>query len=67
MLPERLDFLKRFDSFYQVMTNSVKENKINERDFYSIIRVKCKSMDQERREGLIKLSKGSNKAKKGDD
>lgn len=67
MLPERLDFLERFDSFYQVMTNSVKEDKISERDFYSIIRAKCKAMDQERREGLIKSSKGSNKAKKGDD
>ena len=57
MLPERLNFLSRFDSFYQVIINSVKEDKINERDFYSILRAKCRSMDQERRENLIKLNK----------
>lgn len=50
MLPERLNFLKRFDNFYQIMVNSIKEAKINERDFYLIIRAKCKAMDQERRE-----------------
>jgi len=50
MLPERLNFLNRFDNFYQVMVNSVKEDKINERDFYLIVRAKTKSMDQERRE-----------------
>ena len=50
MLPDRLNFLGRFDSFYQVTVNSVKENKINERDFYIIIGAKCKSMNQERRE-----------------
>lgn len=60
MLPEKLDFLERFDSFYQVMVNSAKENKINEKDFYLIIRAKAKSMDQERR---LKLTK---KRVKGD-
>jgi len=50
MLPERLNFLNRFDNFYQVMVNSVKENKLNERDFYLIIGAKVKSMNQERRE-----------------
>ncbi|MBA7575720.1 hypothetical protein ES695_01210 [Candidatus Atribacteria bacterium 1244-E10-H5-B2] len=50
MLPDRLNFLKRFDNFYQVMVNSVKEAKINERDFYLIIGAKVKSMNQERRE-----------------
>ncbi|MBA7543024.1 hypothetical protein ES705_35350 [subsurface metagenome] len=50
MIPERMNFLGRFDSFYQALVNSVKEDKINERDFYSILRAKCKSMDQERRE-----------------
>ncbi|MBA7589645.1 hypothetical protein ES708_31733 [subsurface metagenome] len=49
MMPERLNFLGKFDNFYQVMVNSVKENKISERAFYSIIRARCKSMDQERR------------------
>jgi len=57
MLPEKLNFLDRFDNFYQVIVNAVKENKINERDFYIIIRAKCKSMNQERRESLLLLSK----------
>jgi len=50
MVPERLEFLNRFDNFYQVIVNSVKENKVNERDFYIIIGAKVKSMNQERRE-----------------
>ena len=50
MLPERLNFLDRFDNFYQVIVNAVKEDKINERDFYIIIGAKIKSMNQERRE-----------------
>ncbi len=54
MLPDRLNFLKQFDNFYQVIVNSVKESKVSERDFYVLIRAKCKSMDQERREKLIK-------------
>lgn len=45
-----LKFLKRFDNFYQVIVNAVKENKVNERDFYIIIGAKCKAMNQERRE-----------------
>ena len=52
MLPERLNFLNRFDNFYQAIINTVEEDKLNERDFYLIIRAKCKSMDQERRELL---------------
>ncbi|MBA7525309.1 hypothetical protein ES705_17460 [subsurface metagenome] len=54
MLPDRLSFLSKFDNFYKVIVNSVKESKVSERDFYVLIRAKCKSMDQERREGLIK-------------
>ncbi|GAJ21359.1 unnamed protein product, partial [marine sediment metagenome] len=50
LVPEKLEFLNRFDSFYQVIVNAVKEDKINERDFYIIIGAKCKSMNQERRE-----------------
>ena len=57
MLPERLYFLKRFDNFYQVIVNAVKEDKVDERDFYIIIGAKTKSMDQERREGLLLLNK----------
>jgi len=52
MFPGRLNFLKRFDDFYQVMVNSTKGNKINERDFYALIRAKCKTMEKERREGI---------------
>jgi hypothetical protein len=52
MLPERLNFLKRFDNFYQVIVNAVKEDKINERDFYIIIGAKTKSMNQDRRDSL---------------
>jgi len=57
MLPERLNFLNRFDSFYRVIVNAVKENKVNERDFYIIIGAKAKRMNQERREGLLLLNK----------
>lgn len=52
MLPERLNFLNRFDSFYRVIVNSAKEDKVNERDFYIIIGAKVKSMNQERRERI---------------
>lgn len=58
MLPERLNFLERFDNFYQVIVNAVKEDKIDERDFYIIIGAKCKSMNRERRDLL-----NSNKTK----
>lgn len=50
MLPEKLNFLNRFDNFYQAIINAVKEDKLNERDFYLIIGAKVKSMNQERRE-----------------
>jgi len=53
MVPERLEFLDTFDKFYQVMVNSIKENKINERDFYALIRAKCKNMERLRREEII--------------
>lgn len=56
MLPEKLSFLKRFNVFYLVMVNSAKENKIDERDFYSLIKAKVKTMDQERREKLSKIT-----------
>ena len=57
MIPDRVSFLNKFDSFYQVLVNAIKENKINERDFYIIIGAKCKSMNQERRESLLLLNK----------
>jgi len=52
-VPEHLEFLDTFDKFYQVMVNSIKENKINERDFYALIRAKCKIMERLRREEII--------------
>ncbi len=54
MLPDRLNFMNEFDRFYQGIVNSVKESKVSEKDFYVLIRAKCKSMDRERREELIK-------------
>ena len=36
MYPDRLSFLNKFDIFYQIMVNAVKEDKLNERDFYII-------------------------------
>ena len=56
MIPERLNFLNRFDNFYQVIINAIKEDKLNERDFYLIIGAKVKSMNQERREGKLLLN-----------
>jgi hypothetical protein len=59
MFPDRLSFLNKFDNFYQVITNAVKEDKLNERDFYLIIIAKAKSMNQERREKTLLLNEGS--------
>ena len=53
MLPEKSNFLSEFDKFYKVMVNSIKEEKINESDFYALVRAKCKAMDRERREEII--------------
>ena len=53
MVPERLEFLDTFDKFYQVIRNAVKEDKITERDFYALIRAKCKNMERLRREEII--------------
>jgi len=57
MINEKLEFLNRFDNFYQVIVNAIKEDKLTERDFYIIIGAKCKSMAQERRERNLLLSK----------
>jgi hypothetical protein len=50
MLPEKLEFLNKFDRFYRVIINDVKEGKINEAEFYMVIGAKCKAMERERRE-----------------
>ncbi|MBA7546610.1 hypothetical protein ES705_39002 [subsurface metagenome] len=62
MLPDRLSFLSRFDNFYQAIVNSVKESKVSERDFYVLIRAKCKSMDRER----LVVGKGKNRTAPSD-
>ena len=51
-----LSFLDRFDSLYRVIVNAVKEDKLNERDFYLIISAKAKSMNQERRKKTLLLN-----------
>ncbi|MBA7525114.1 hypothetical protein ES705_43101 [subsurface metagenome] len=54
MLPDRLDFLGEFDKFYKELVNAVKEDTVQERDFYILMRRECKRMDRERREESIK-------------
>jgi hypothetical protein len=44
------EFLNEFDKFYQSLVRDVKEEKLNEADFYMIIKAKAKAMDRERRE-----------------
>ena len=56
MVPERLNYLTRLNEFIGVITEQAKQNKLSERDFYLIIRAKCKAMDQERREKLSKIT-----------
>lgn len=43
----------------QVMVKAVKEDELNERDFYLIIGAKVKSMDRGRRERTLLLNKKS--------
>jgi len=64
MIPDRLKFLEIFDRFYQVMVKAVKEDELNERDFYLIIIAKAKSMNQERRERTLLLNEGLIKEEK---
>jgi len=64
MYPDRLSFLNKFDIFYQIMVNAVKEDKLNERDFYIIIGAKAKSMNRERRERTLLLNEGLIKEEK---
>ena len=52
MQPERLEFLSRFDSFYKMLTEQAKQNKLNESEFYLVIASKAKAMERERREQL---------------
>ena len=53
MVPEHLEFLNTFDKFYQGLVRDVKENKIDEADFYMIIKGKAKAGERELRERVI--------------
>jgi len=48
MCLDRLNFLTKFDKFYQELINLAKEDKINEPEFYMIIIAKAKAMNRER-------------------
>jgi len=50
--PERLEFLSRFDSFYKMIIEQVKQNKLNESEFCLVIGSKAKAMERGRRERL---------------
>lgn len=50
MVVKRSEFLNEFDKFYKGLVRDIKKDKINERDFYALIRAKVKAMDRERRE-----------------
>ena len=50
MIPDKLDFLNKFDKFYRSLVNDVKEDKYDEREFYLTITAKVKAMDRARRE-----------------
>ena len=53
MQPEkRLEFLSRFDSFYKMIIEQVKQNKLNEAEFYLVMIAKLKASERERRERL---------------
>lgn len=48
MCPDRLNFLTKFDKFYQELISLVRGDKINEPEFYMIITAKAKAMNRER-------------------
>jgi len=54
MCLDRLNFLTKFDKFYQELISLAREDKINEPEFYIIITSKAKAMD--RRRLVIKIT-----------
>jgi len=54
MCLDRLNFLTKFDKFYQELISLAREDKINEPEFYMIITSKAKAMD--RRRLVIKIT-----------
>lgn len=57
MFPERLEYIDRVQKFINMLVESAKTNSITEQDFYLVMISKLKSMDQERRERKVLLSK----------
>ena len=57
MLPDRLKFLGRFDNFYQALVNSVKEDKINEGEFYHFIIAEAEDINSEWLDGFVEMVK----------
>jgi len=53
VVPERLEYLGRFDGFYRMLIEQAKQNIVSEADFYMIIKAKVGAMDRERREEVI--------------
>lgn len=49
MLPDRLEYLNRFDKFYKAIIEQAKTNNLNESEFYLVMIAKLKAMDRERR------------------
>ena len=47
MMPERLEYLHRFDKFYNVLVEQAKTNSITEQEFMMLIAVKAKCMGKE--------------------
>jgi len=43
MLPERLEWLSRFNNIYQVLVNAAKEDKVDEENFYLTLIDNCKA------------------------
>jgi len=50
MLPDRLEYLKRVEKFYNMLVEQAKQDKISEADFYMIIKAKVKAMERKKRE-----------------
>ena len=47
MLPNRLNWLSKFNKFYNVLIEQAKTNIINEHEFMMLIAAKAKSMGKE--------------------
>jgi len=50
MLPDRLEFLNRYEKFYSLMKEQAIQSNVSESEFYLIMICKLKAMNRERRE-----------------